>query len=170
MQQIHSFIPSADNTRAFRDALGQFGTGVTVVTAMGPQGPAGMTANSFSSVSMDPPLVLWSPAKASRRFGWFTAADRFAIHVLSHAQDLLCHGFAKSHDIFDRLDWSPSEHGVPLIAGCPSRFECRRSAVHDAGDHAIVVGEVERATVTEGAPLLFYKGRMGQFLHLNGRV
>ena len=127
-----------------------------------------MTANSFSSVSMDPPLVPWSPAKASRRFACFTGAERFAIHVLSHDQDLLCHGFARAPDIFDLLDWSPSPHGVPLISGCLSRFECRRSAVHDAGDHAIVVGEVERATMTEGAPLLFYRSRIGQFLHRAG--
>lgn len=165
MQHVHSFTPSPENTRAFRDALGRFGTGVTVVTTSSAEVPVGMTANSFASVSMDPPLVLWSPAKASRRFTHFANATHFAIHILSHEQDTLCHGFSKSHDIFDRLDWTSGQAGTPLIEGCLSRFECKMSAIHDAGDHAIVVGEVIRATMTDGAPLLFYKGRIGGFAH-----
>lgn len=165
MQHVQSFIPSPENARAFRDALGRFGTGVTVVTTGSNEGPVGITANSFASVSMDPPLVLWSPAKASRRFTHFANATHFAIHVLSHEQDALCHGFSRSHDIFDRLDWTEGKSGTPLIEGCLSRFECRMSAIHDAGDHAIVVGEVIHTTMTDGAPLLFYKGRIGGFAH-----
>ncbi|WBU57855.1 flavin reductase family protein [Paracoccus sediminicola] len=163
MKHSRSFVPSPENARAFRDALGQFGTGVTVVTAMGDDGPVGMTANSFASISMEPPLVMWSPAKASRRFRHFAAAQHFAIHVLSETQAQICMGFARTPDMFDRLDWHASPEGVPLLEGCLSRFECVQSAVHDAGDHAIVVGEVMRTTTTDGAPLLFYKGRIGGF-------
>lgn len=165
MQHHHSFTPSPENSRAYRDALGRFGTGVTVVTTGSAAGPVGITANSFASVSMEPALVLWSPAKSSRRFAHFANATHFAIHVLSHEQDAICHGFAHAQDSFDGLDWSIGTAGTPLIEGCLARFECRMSAIHDAGDHAIVVGAVERATMTDGAPLLFYKGRIGGFAH-----
>lgn len=163
MQPADSFTP-ADNRYRFRDALGRFVTGITVVTAESDLGPVGMTANSFASVSLDPPLVLWSPARASRRFGTFQAAEYFAIHVLSDRQEQISQGFARSGHAFDQLDWSRNEHGVPLIEGCLSRLECRRKAVHDGGDHAIVVGEVMRATTCDGEPLLVWRGNLGQFL------
>ncbi|RNF34800.1 flavin reductase [Paracoccus methylarcula] len=164
MQAMHSFTPSPENSREFRDALGRFGTGITVVTAASGEGPVGMTVNSFSSVSLDPPLVLWSPAKSSRRFAHFQAAEHFAIHVLSHRQEQICHGFSRSAYAFDKLDWVRNEQGVPLIEGCLSRFECRRRATYEGGDHMIVVGEVMRASTTDGAPLLFYRGSLGEFL------
>ncbi|RMC34761.1 flavin reductase [Paracoccus alkanivorans] len=167
MQAMRSFTPSPENSREFRDALGRFGTGITVVTAGSEDGPVGITANSFASVSLEPPLVLWSPAKASRRFAHFQAAEYFAIHVLSHRQEQICHGFARSAYAFDKLDWVRNENGVPLIEGCLSRFECRRRATYEGGDHMIVVGEVTRATTTDGAPLLFYRGSLGEFLRRN---
>lgn len=157
-----SFDPVSDSL-AFRRALGAFATGVTVVTARGPDGPVGITANSFASVSLDPPLVLWSPAKASRRFGVFAGAEHFAIHVLAETDRPICEGFVRAIDAFDRLDWSEGDHGVPLIHGTAARFECRRAASHDAGDHLIIVGRVLRASTGVRDPLIFHAGRYGGF-------
>lgn len=159
----HSFDPAKAGSRAFRDALGRFGTGVTVVTCMTPTGPLGITANSFSSVSLNPPLVLWAPAKSSSRYPFFMAADHFAIHVMGTAHFDLCEGFARSGDAFDRTDWTTNASGVPLIEDCLARFECRQVSTHDGGDHAIVVARVERALARDGAPLLFHGGRYGSF-------
>ena len=92
---VTSFTPDAENTRLLRDAFGRFATGVTVVTAMSEDGPVGITANSFTSVSLDPPMVLWSPSKTSRRFPYFDKATHYAIHVLAAEQETLCWGFAK---------------------------------------------------------------------------
>ncbi|NSX55439.1 flavin reductase family protein [Parasulfitobacter algicola] len=156
------FQPDAD-ARSFRDALGRFVTGVTVVTVPSVDGPIGITANSFSSVSLDPPLVLWSPAKSSRRFKYFEAAPHFAIHVLGEAQSEICTGFAKSLSAFDGLDVTENDQNVPLINGCLARFECSLEAMHDAGDHVIIVGRVERAALQDGAPLAFGSGQYGRF-------
>ncbi|MEM9580664.1 MAG: flavin reductase family protein [Pseudomonadota bacterium] len=158
-----SFEPSSDNARAFRDALGRFATGVTVITCDSDIGPLGITANSFASVSLDPPLVLWSPAKASKRFEAFAAAKHFAVHVMCAEQDGICRGFARDGSAFDGYDWHLSAKGVPLIAHCLSRFECTQEAVHDAGDHAIVVGRVTRVSTRAGRPLMFFGGKYGGF-------
>ncbi len=158
------FVPGPETARAFRDALGRFATGVTVVTCATPDGPLGITANSFASLSLDPPLVLWSPAKSSRRFAPFVAAGHYAIHVLSDTQGTIGDGFVRDGAAFGALDWAPNAEGVPVIAGCLARFDCARAAVHDGGDHAIVVGRVLRAAMTEGAPLVFAGGRYGGFL------
>lgn len=162
-QAANSFTPS-ENRDLFRDALGRFGTGITVITAASDIGPIGITANSFASVSLEPPLVLWSPARASRRFESFRSAEYFAIHVLSEQQAQIGRDFTRSASAFAKLNWAGNEHGVPLIQGCLSRFECRRKAVHDGGDHAIIVGEVTRATISEGDPLLVWRGHFGEFL------
>ncbi|SMY09131.1 FMN reductase (NADH) NtaB [Flavimaricola marinus] len=156
------FSPEAD-TRAFRDALGAFATGVTIVTTDSADGPVGITANSFASVSLDPPLVLWSPAKASHRFEHFGAAQRFAIHVLSAAQMNICEAFTKSKTAFTGLDWVTSPSGVPLINGVSACFECSLEATHDAGDHVIVIGRVIRAHHGGGDPLVFHAGKYGAF-------
>lgn len=158
-----SFEPGQETTRAYRDALGRFATGVTVITCDSSQGPLGITANSFASVSLDPALVLWSPAKASKRFDAFTQADHFAVHIMSNEQAGICAGFAKDGGAFDGYDWHSSSKGVPLISHCLSRFECTREAVHDAGDHAIVVGRVTRVSTQQGKPLMFYSGKYGGF-------
>lgn len=161
-----SFTPGPESHRAFRDALGRFATGVTVVTTNTPEGPLGITVNSFASVSLDPPLVLWSPAKSSRRYRAFTEAEHFAIHVMADDQAAISGGFIREGAAFDRLDWAPSEDtGTPLIEGCLARFECARHAVHDAGDHAIVLGRVLSAAYREGKPLLFVAGQYGHFTH-----
>jgi len=159
----HSFDPAQDNARDFRAALGRFGTGVTVVTCDAGDGPLGITANSFASVSLDPPLVLWCPAKSSTRYPFFMAADHFAIHVVGADQADLCQAFAREGNAFDQFDWKKSARGVPLLSNCLSRFECSKVAEHDGGDPSIVIAQVSRVTTREGAPLLFYSGRYGGF-------
>ena len=158
-----SFEPSTETSRAFRDALGRFATGITVITCDSPRGPLGITANSFASVSLDPALVLWSPAKSSKRFEAFTSAENFAVHVMSDQQSSICSGFAGDGHAFDGYDWHACDKGVPLIAHCLSRFECKREAVHDAGDHAIILGRVTRVSTQAGNPLMFYSGQYGSF-------
>ncbi|MEM1302587.1 MAG: flavin reductase family protein, partial [Pseudomonadota bacterium] len=143
-------IPETDQ-KGFRNALGQFATGVTVVTCLGPEGkPIGITANSFASVSLDPALVLWSPAKTSTRYDAFMAAKTYAIHVMAQSQQGICDGFVKSPDAFDGVDWTPAHDGTPLINGCLARFECIQDVCHDAGDHTIIIGRVTAAEMLAG--------------------
>jgi flavin reductase (DIM6/NTAB) family NADH-FMN oxidoreductase RutF len=154
-----AFTPGPETARLFRDALGRFATGVTVITAEGTQGPVGLTANSFAAVSLDPPLVLWSPARASRRFATFAHAPHFAIHVLAEGQEELARHFTRPDDHFAGLHMTRSPEGMPLLPGTLARFECEHAAAHEAGDHVIVVGRVLRASFTDGAPLVFSRGR-----------
>ena len=158
-------IDPTQDSRAFRDALGAFATGVTIVTVPSEKGPVGITASSFSSVSLDPPLVLWSPAKSSRRFDYFKAAPHYAIHVLDAHQQQVCNGFSRDMHAFEGLDWSEDVNGVPRIDGCLARFDCTLEATHDAGDHVIIVGRVAGAAFRSGLPLLFQGGR---FVSLKG--
>ncbi|MFN3318845.1 MAG: flavin reductase family protein [Allorhizobium sp.] len=157
------FVPGADNHRAFRNALGSFTTGVTVVTAMTSDGPIGMTVNSFASVSLDPPLVLWSPAKSSSRYGAFTGARHFAIHVLGADQDHLSAAFTRGGNGFDGIEVTFNDEGVPVLPGTLARFECAEQAQHDAGDHTIIIGRVLRVAHRQGEPLCFSGGRFGRF-------
>ncbi len=157
-----TFEPTAD-AKGFRNALGQFGTGVTVVTCQSAQGPIGITANSFASVSLDPALVLWSPGKFSKRYDAFCNATHFAIHVLAEEQQGLGSAFAKNGYDFSPTDWSLSEDNVPVLNGCLARFECVQAAAHDAGDHTIIVGQVLRLQTNPGKPLIFSQGQYGGF-------
>ena len=157
-----TFEPNAD-PRAFRNALGQFGTGVTVITCDSEMGPLGITANSFASLSLDPALVLWSPGKFSKRYPAFCQAQNYAIHVLAGDQLILGGSFAKDGLDFSVADWERSAEGVPVLKGCLARFECRKVAEHDGGDHAIIVGEVLRVQTSPGAPLIFAQGQYGGF-------
>ena len=159
---MQRFTPGPETARDLRDTLGRFATGVTIVTCHAGDGPLGITANSFSSVSLDPPLVLWAPARAARRFPAYEAAEHFAIHVLGEEQYDLCAFFTRNSD-FGHLDWRENEHRVPLIEGCLARFECARHAIHDGGDHAIIIGRVTNAAIGQGEPLVFSKGRYGRF-------
>lgn len=156
------FAPETD-TRAFRHALGAFATGVTVVTTATPEGPLGITVNSFTSVSMEPPLVLWCPAKWSRRYAPFAETGHFAIHVLGADQKDIADGFSRDGGAFEGLDWHADANGVPLIDGVLARFTCATWAVHDAGDHAIVVGRVTEAARARGPGLVFHGGVWGRF-------
>src|SRR5437868_4826281 len=123
-------------TRAFRRALSQFATGITVVCAQAGDKLTAMTANSFSSVSLDPPLVLWSLAKSAQSVPVFLEASHFAVNVLAADQVELASRFASSGgDKFAGLEWSPGRGGAPLLPGVAASFECRVHSKVDAGDH-----------------------------------
>jgi len=145
--------------RAFRSALGCFATGVTVVTTRTERGPLGMTANSFASVSLSPPLVLWSPARRSLRFPAFEAAAFFAIHILAEDQQSLSDRFAREGEDFSGIDVTEGLGKMPILSGCAAVLECARAAGHDAGDHLILVGEVQRLTQSDASPLLYHRGQ-----------
>ncbi|SFR53390.1 NADH-FMN oxidoreductase RutF, flavin reductase (DIM6/NTAB) family [Yoonia tamlensis] len=156
-----SFVPDANNTRQLRDAFGRFATGVTIVTVATPNGPMAITANSFSSLSLDPPLVLWAPDKGSRRFAHFAQAEHFAIHVLAADQEDLCWRIARDGAGLAEMAPATNAEGVPVLAGCLARFECRHYASYDGGDHEIVVGQVLRAAQRDdGDALTFFRGKM----------
>lgn len=158
------FVPDGQNTRLLRDAFGRFATGVTIVTTATQSGVIAITANSFSSVSLTPPLVLWSPSKSSTRFKHFENAENFAIHVLAAEQGDLCWQVAKNAHALDGLQLQRNPEGAPILQGCIARFECTKSAIYEGGDHVIVLGHVDRAEMRqEGEPLAFYKGQMGRF-------
>ena len=156
-------VPSAENAREYRNALGHFGTGVTVITASVDGTPIGMTVNSFASVSLDPALVLWSLSKTSGRFEAFQNAEHYSIHVMHEHQDALALEFAKNANAFETCDWRFQDNGVPVLTSALTRFDCTQQAVHDAGDHIIIVGKVNGVVANEGAPLLFTKGKFGGF-------
>ncbi|SEW18178.1 NADH-FMN oxidoreductase RutF, flavin reductase (DIM6/NTAB) family [Cognatiyoonia koreensis] len=159
---IATFDPSTDS-ESFRGALGTFVTGVTIVTTDSPEGPVAIVANSFASVSLDPPLVLWSPAKASRRFEHFAGSRRFAVHVLAAEQRDICAAIIKSKTAIKKVPMHLSHCGMPIIEGALAAFECNLEATHDAGDHVIVVGRVTKAHHRPGNPLVFHAGKYGEF-------
>lgn len=165
MSRMEAFEPGPDTQRDFRRALGRFATGVAIITCRSQLGPLGITANSFSSVSLDPPLVLWSPAKSSARFTSFAEAERYAIHVMAEDQVETCLRFTRAGDDWEGLDWEEGPGGVPILGDCLARFDCARHAVHEGGDHAIVVGRVVSVQSGRGGrPLLFADGTYGRFL------
>ena len=146
----------------FRAALGMFATGVTVVTARTPEGElVGLTANSFNSVSLDPPLVLWSLSQRSMSLPAFRAGTHYAINVLAAEQQALALRFATPvGDRWAGTAWHPGVAGAPLIEGAVAHFECFNKSRYDEGDHVIFVGQVEHCAHRPGAaPLLFHGGR-----------
>ena len=153
--------PPALDPKEFRTALGSFATGVTVITAVGSDGtPVGLTANSFNSVSLDPPMVLWSLSRKALSLPVFVQAQHWAVHVLAADQEPLSNRFAKSGaDKFAGLDLESSLEGVPLIRGCAARFQCKTSFQHEGGDHIIFVGEVTAFDRSDHSPLVFHAGR-----------
>lgn len=158
------------NSRELRDAFGTFATGVTVVTAVRPDGePVGATANSFTSASLDPPLVLWCLSSQSTSLPAFAPGSVFAIHVLGHEQrDLAIHFARRGWEKFDvDFHWR-REPGPPHIAGALCRLDCRVHTIQPGGDHWIIVGEVLSVTRCEGAPLIFHAGRFGRVVSDTG--
>lgn len=151
--------PAVNDPGLLRSAFGRFATGVTVVTTGTAEGPVAITANSFSSVSLDPPLVLWSIGRHSRRFDAFAEASHYAVHVLAEDQADLCWRFSKSGSDFSDLDLSWNEHGVPLLPQALARFECSVADRFAAGDHMILLGRVLDLETQDGPPLLFAGGR-----------
>lgn len=153
------------DARELRRALGQYPTGVTVVTARGPDGrKVGMTANSFTSVSMDPPLVLWCPGKNARSLPQFAEATHFAVNVLSAEQEHLARQFSTpAQDKFAELELVEGTGGTPVLPGAVAQFECRTLQCIDAGDHIVFIGEVERFSAVDGKPLIFHAGVLRSF-------
>ena len=152
---------SSFSEREFRDALGQFVTGVTVVTTRSEDGaPLGVTINSFTSVSLRPPMVLFCLDARSRYLDAFAQAGCFAVHVLAADQRDWSVRFAGSGDRWDGLGSTSWETGAPIIEGCLGVFECRLAAIHDGGDHKIFLGDVIRLSGGDDRrPLAYHLGR-----------
>jgi flavin reductase (DIM6/NTAB) family NADH-FMN oxidoreductase RutF len=149
--------------RHLRNALGRFVTGVTVITTRTATGKlVGLTANSFSAVSLDPPLVLWSLKITSSSLASFESTDHFAVNVLGTSQYDLSQHFAKrSEDKFTNIEHAPGLGGCPLLAGALATFECSKEARVVGGDHVVFFGRIERAAYREGEPLIFSAGKYG---------
>jgi flavin reductase (DIM6/NTAB) family NADH-FMN oxidoreductase RutF len=157
---------SAIDPREFRNALGSYATGVTIITAMAGGGkPYGITCNSFASVSLNPPLVLWSLGMYSQGLPIFQNASHFAVNVLGASQQALAAQFAKaSTDKFKDVSWTPGLGNAPLLADSVACFQCRAANRYYGGDHVIFLGAVEAYTYNGKEPLLFARGGYGRFL------
>jgi flavin reductase (DIM6/NTAB) family NADH-FMN oxidoreductase RutF len=155
-------VLQAPSSTQLRAALGRFATGVTIVTASDASGkPVGLTANSFNSVSLAPPLVLWSLAHQAASMSTFSKAQHYAIHVLAVEQQALAERFASrvAHR-FEGVAFERNAQGVPMLPGCAAVFECSAKSAYPEGDHVIFVGRVERcAHDASRAPLLFHGGK-----------
>ncbi|MGE5337291.1 MAG: flavin reductase family protein [Gemmatimonadota bacterium] len=151
----------AQGPDAYRRALSQFATGITVVTTRASSGePAGITVNSFNSVSLDPPLVLWSLALRASAFDAFRYCKRYMVNVLAADQLELAKCFAASgKDRFATARWTPTDSGMPRLNGCVAWFECANRSQYEEGDHVILVGRVESFEIAHGTPLIFHDGR-----------
>lgn len=153
------------DTLQFRNALGQFATGVCLISLRDEQGqPMALTANSFSSVSLDPPLVLWSLQKSSEVYAQFAGSQKFAICVLNAEQESLSTQYATRGDhLMPPEHYAVGDNGAPLVHGSLASFECDLFAAHDAGDHTILIGRVTRFSSGDSdKPLLFHNGRYGR--------
>ena len=155
------------DTKELRFAFGNFATGITIVTSLDADGePLGITANSFSSVSLDPPLVLFSVDRGAYSLEAFQISRRFAINILSTDQEDMSNRFAKaSVDKWPGVDFETWETGCPILTGSLASFDCRTWQTYDGGDHVIFVGEVEQMSLnTDLEPLLFFRGRYDRVL------
>jgi flavin reductase (DIM6/NTAB) family NADH-FMN oxidoreductase RutF len=158
--------------RDFRNALGAYATGVTIITAAGADGkPYGITCNSFASVSLNPPLVLWSLVLYSSSLSAFQNASHFAVNVLGASQQALANKFAKSSDDkFAGVEWKPGLGNAPLLAGSVANFQCRAANRYYGGDHVIFLGAVEAYSYNRKEPLLFARSGYGRFVADDGSV
>ncbi|WP_163755814.1 3-hydroxy-9,10-secoandrosta-1,3,5(10)-triene-9,17-dione monooxygenase reductase subunit [Mycobacterium botniense] len=154
--------PEQIDPRTYRRVLGQFCTGITVITTMYDGAPVGFACQSFAALSLEPPLVLFCPTKVSRSWKAIQATGRFCVNVLSEAQkDISARFGSKEADKFADIDWSSSPLGSPMIDGSLAHIDCTVAAVHEAGDHYLVVGAVQSLTEVprvKPRPLLFYRG------------
>jgi flavin reductase (DIM6/NTAB) family NADH-FMN oxidoreductase RutF len=161
-RMTRAYAPRAFSSVEFRAALGMFATGVTIVTARDAEGkPVGITANSFNSVSLDPPLVLWSLARSAASMAVFEQGSHYAINILASSQRTLAERFGRrSVNRFAGVSFSAGAGGAPVLEGAAAVFECRNRSRYEEGDHVIFVGEVERCLRREGTqPLIFHGGR-----------
>ncbi|MCG8546163.1 MAG: flavin reductase family protein [Alphaproteobacteria bacterium] len=154
------------DSRRFREVCGAYATGVAVVTAVDAAGtPTGVTVNSFSSVSLNPPLVQFSLDRGASVYPVFETADHFAVNVLAREQEWLSARFSTDANHFVGVEYIGWDNGCPIIQGCLANFECSRYALHDGGDHVIILGHVRRLEcVPAGEPLLFHRGQYGSFI------
>jgi len=157
---------SSIDPRDFRNALGTYATGVTIITAAGADGkPYGLTCNSFASVSLNPPLVLWSLVLYSSSLSVFQNASHFAVNVLGVSQQALSNKFAKSsEDKFVGVEWTPGVGNAPLLKDSVANFQCRAVNRYYGGDHVIFLGAVEAYAYNRNEPLLFARGGYGRFV------
>ena len=156
-------VPRIVDPGVLRDVLGHFASGVTVVTALTEAGPAGFTCQSFSSLSLDPPLVAFAPARTSRTWQALRSIGRFCVNVLAEGQDAVSQNFARSApDKFVGVRWSPSAHGSPVLDDVVAWIDGELWAEYDGGDHSIVVARVlDLGADPDRRPLLFHRGTYG---------
>ena len=148
----------------FREVLGHFATGVTIVTAMEDGEPVGFTCQAFTSLSLEPPLVALAPAKNSTSWPRIAQARAFCVNILCEDQEALSRDFAVSGgDKFTGVGWRPAGNGAPLLDGVLAWVECAFLEAHDAGDHELVVGRVQDMGVRRGRPLVYFRGGFGRF-------
>jgi len=157
--------PTSFDSAKFRQVLGHFPTGVTVITAAPESGPVGLAVGSFASVSLDPPLVAFFAAKGSSSWPKIETSGAFCVNILAEDQEDVCRRFAsKGDDKFAGLGWKPAGSGAPLLDGVVAWIDCDIQSVAEAGDHVCVMGEVCDLDVShDGAPLLFFRGGYGRF-------
>ena len=157
--QAHPHVDAAH----YRQVLGRFATGVTVITAMNGSEPVGLAANSFTSVSLDPPLVLFCAAHASSTWPKIKEAGSFCVNVLSSEQETLSRQFAGKGDKYAGIGWRPGATGSPVLDGVLAWIDCETEAEYDGGDHVIVVGRVVGLDAAVEQPLLYYRGGYGRY-------
>ena len=159
----HVGATSFDSAR-FREVLGHFATGVTIVTAMEGAEPVGFTCQAFTSLSLDPPMVALAPGKSSTSWPRIAAAGSFCVNILADDQEALGRDFAVSGgDKFTGVGWRPAANGAPVLDGALAWVECEFELAHDAGDHELVLGRVRDMGVHRGRPLVYYRGGFGRF-------
>ena len=154
------------DSKAFRHALGQFATGVSVVSGLMPDGtPAGLTVSTLASVSLDPPLVSFCIARATASLDAFVQGETFAVSILGEDQKAVSDLFAsRPDDKFDDVTWKAGDNGCAIVSGSLASLECSRVALHEVGDHVLIIGQVDRVDAAgEGNPLLYFRGGYGRF-------
>lgn len=153
------------DSQTIRHVLGHFASGVVIVTAQTADGPVGVTCQSFTSLSLDPPLVLFCPSKASWGWAQIRQAGNFCVNILDQSQESLGLKFSRrSHDKFSGVPYRESQTGAPVLEGTSGWIDCQLHAVHNGGDHDIAIGRVvDLGVEKESAPLVFYRGQFGRF-------
>jgi flavin reductase (DIM6/NTAB) family NADH-FMN oxidoreductase RutF len=157
-------VSGLDEAR-FREVLGHFATGITIVTANEEGVPVGFSCQSFAALSLDPPMVLLAPAKSSTSWPRIAQAGAFCVNILGQDQEAVCRAFAVSGgDKFEGVNWTPGVTGAPIITGSLAYVECTLGSIYEGGDHELVTGHVVAVEAGEGAPLLFYRSGFGRFV------
>lgn len=145
----------------YRQVLGRFASGVTVITALHDDEPVGLAANSFTSVSLEPPLVLFCAGLTSSSWPRIKAAGHYCVNVLSSEQEAVSRQFAGKGDKYEGIGWTRGPSGAPILNGVLAWIDCTIESVHDAGDHVLVVGRVLAMDATDGRPLTYFRGGYG---------